>query len=49
MQAQMLARMGCDFAQGFHFARPLTPSAALRFLISHRVRDPAIAAASPLA
>jgi diguanylate cyclase (GGDEF)-like protein/PAS domain S-box-containing protein len=39
LQARMLAGMGCDFAQGFHFSRPVTPEAALDFLISHRVGD----------
>jgi EAL domain-containing protein (putative c-di-GMP-specific phosphodiesterase class I) len=31
-QAALLAEMECDFAQGYHFSRPLPPDAVSRFL-----------------
>jgi len=31
-QAELLKEMGCDMAQGYHFAKPLPPEAALEFL-----------------
>jgi diguanylate cyclase (GGDEF)-like protein/PAS domain S-box-containing protein len=31
-QVELLGDMGCDFAQGFHFARPLEPNDAAAFL-----------------
>jgi EAL domain-containing protein (putative c-di-GMP-specific phosphodiesterase class I) len=33
-QAQLLIGMGCDFAQGFHFGRPLRPTAADARIVS---------------
>jgi len=32
-QAALLEEMGCDMAQGFHFARPLPPEAASEVLV----------------
>jgi EAL domain-containing protein (putative c-di-GMP-specific phosphodiesterase class I) len=37
-QADWFASLGCSFAQGFYFARPLTPDNAERYLV--RVRRP---------
>ena len=34
-QARRLARMGCDQAQGFHFARPMPPREATAFVVGH--------------
>ena len=34
-QVELLRAMGCDFAQGFHFARPLAADAALAYLLDH--------------
>jgi EAL domain-containing protein (putative c-di-GMP-specific phosphodiesterase class I) len=31
-QTRLLREMGCDMAQGFHFAKPLPPEAASKFL-----------------
>jgi diguanylate cyclase (GGDEF)-like protein len=31
-QARLLREMGCNMAQGFHFAKPLSPEAASKFL-----------------
>ena len=31
-QAALLAETGCDMARGFHFAKPLSPEAASKFL-----------------
>ena len=33
-QAELLREMGCNMAQGFHFAEPLPPEAASQFLTS---------------
>jgi EAL domain-containing protein (putative c-di-GMP-specific phosphodiesterase class I) len=33
-QVTLLREMGCDFAQGYHFAKPLSPEAASEFLNS---------------
>ena len=33
-QETLLREMGCDFAQGFHFSKPLPPEAASEFLNS---------------
>jgi diguanylate cyclase (GGDEF)-like protein/PAS domain S-box-containing protein len=34
-QARRLARMGCDQAQGFHFARPMDAQAATALVVGH--------------
>ncbi len=34
-QAKRLARIGCDQAQGFHFARPMDARAATAFVVGH--------------
>ena len=34
-QARRLARMGCDQAQGFYFARPMPPREATSFVVGH--------------
>lgn len=34
-QARRLAKMGCDQAQGFHFARPMDAHAATAFVVGH--------------
>jgi diguanylate cyclase (GGDEF)-like protein/PAS domain S-box-containing protein len=34
-QARRLARIGCDRAQGFHFARPMDVHAATAFVVGH--------------
>jgi diguanylate cyclase (GGDEF)-like protein/PAS domain S-box-containing protein len=34
-QAALLREMGCDYAQGYHFARPLAADAALAYLLDH--------------
>jgi diguanylate cyclase (GGDEF)-like protein/PAS domain S-box-containing protein len=34
-QVELLQEMGCDFAQGYHFARPLAADAALTYLLGH--------------
>lgn len=34
-QAKRLARIGCDQAQGFHFARPMDAHAATAFVVGH--------------
>jgi EAL domain-containing protein (putative c-di-GMP-specific phosphodiesterase class I) len=33
-QATLLEEMGCDMAQGFHFARPMPPEAASEVLLA---------------
>lgn len=33
--AQWLKELGCEFAQGFHFAQPLTASDALKYIAMH--------------
>ena len=43
-QAATLAALGCPFAQGFHFARPLTPEQALELVMGPR---PWVAAVEP--
>ncbi|WP_428623871.1 putative bifunctional diguanylate cyclase/phosphodiesterase [Sedimenticola sp.] len=35
-QLDYLTQLGCDLVQGFHFARPLPPDDALRYILSHR-------------
>ncbi len=37
-QETLLKEMGCDFAQGYHFSRPLPPEAASK-LLSSAFRD----------
>jgi EAL domain-containing protein (putative c-di-GMP-specific phosphodiesterase class I) len=39
-QAELLKEMACDFAQGFHFARPLEPNEAGELLRRGRVGVP---------
>jgi EAL domain-containing protein (putative c-di-GMP-specific phosphodiesterase class I) len=43
-QLGLLTRMGCDLAQGFHFARPMRADAARAYLLQH---SPARAVATP--
>ena len=42
----ILSLMGCDVAQGYHVARPMTPDALLEFLANQERASPARAAAS---
>ena len=37
--AQQLAKMGCDYEQGYYFSRPLPPEELLVFLQEHRDYD----------
>ena len=39
--ARILASMGCDVAQGYHFARPMAPDALRRFVDERAPRLPA--------
>lgn len=45
-QAQLanLLRLGCNYAQGYHFAKPLTPGDLVTFASNHPGRSTAIAA-----
>ncbi|WP_399225912.1 aminotransferase class I/II-fold pyridoxal phosphate-dependent enzyme [Streptomyces sp. TRM49041] len=38
-QRDLLAAMGCRFGQGYHFARPMTPDEAQRFLVVSHERQ----------
>jgi len=40
-QARLLADMGCDELQGYHFARPLAPQALAEFVVSRDASDTA--------
>jgi EAL domain-containing protein (putative c-di-GMP-specific phosphodiesterase class I) len=41
-QAQLLAHLGCDFLQGFLFAKPLPPEQAGEFIRTHSGARPAV-------
>jgi EAL domain-containing protein (putative c-di-GMP-specific phosphodiesterase class I) len=37
VQLRELARLGCDFAQGFHFSRPVAPATISEMLVARPV------------
>jgi EAL domain-containing protein (putative c-di-GMP-specific phosphodiesterase class I) len=39
-QRQLLLKMGCDYGQGFLFARPMTREEFRTFLFNHEIPEP---------